>query len=179
NAQALRCVLQLLQITALPRRTEARPGAGPGQGIQHGCRVAHAAADDMLRREQTAAFTRAVADRHQVTAGPETEQAAGGRRQADRAAPVAGMGHRQDASRNRSGRPAGGAAGTVLEVPGVARIPEQAALGGRAVAELRAAGLAENYQASLAGLAYIAVIGRCPGLAEEPRAVGGDGIGHA
>src|SRR5690606_9000981 len=133
----------------------------------------------MLRREQTAGFTRAVADRHQVTAGLETEQAAGGRRQADRAAPVAGMGHRQDASRNRSGRPAGGAAGTVLEVPGVARIPEQAALGGRAVAELRAAGLAENYQASLAGLAYIAVIGRCPGLAEEPRAVGGDGIGHA
>src|SRR6185312_12124953 len=81
--------------------------------------------------------------------GFQAEHATGGSGNADRAATIAGMGDRKNARGDRGSCAAGGAAGRMREIPGVAGRAVQARLRGRHQTELRARALSENGQAGI------------------------------
>ncbi len=92
-------------------------------GVEKGCAVAHTAGDDMLHRKAVPALVHVGADRIAPARGLEAEDAVARRRNADRAATIAGMRSRHHAGRNRHCRAAAGAARAVRGVPRVERGP--------------------------------------------------------
>src|SRR5207244_2115763 len=83
-------------------------------------RLAHRARDRMADAHAAPAFAEVRPQRRARARGLEAEQAAAGRRNADRAAAVGRMRHRQHAGRHRGGGTTARAAGAELEVPRVA-----------------------------------------------------------
>jgi len=117
--------------------------------IERGGAVAHAARDDMRDREARPAFAAIGTHRRAAACRFQPEEAAGGGRNADRAAAVAGIGERQDAGRNRRRRAARRTAGGMVEVPGIARRAIEPRLGCAGEAEFGRIALAEDDEAGL------------------------------
>ena len=112
--------------------------------VQHDRAVAHADAHDMTAGKAAPAFA-AIGPERIARAGRLQSEHAGCRSgNADRTAAVAGMRHGKDARGDRRGRAAGRTSGGMRQIPRVAGRAEQAALGGRQQAELRAGALAED-----------------------------------
>ncbi len=138
---------QRLHERALRRRRHvgiARLGAR--RAIEHESRVAHAAAHHMPDRQPAPALARVGRERHARPRRLETEQPALRRRDADRAAAVGGVRHRQHAGDDRRRGPARRAAGRMLEVPRVAAGPVQARLRVGVQPELRRRAAAHDHE---------------------------------
>ena len=125
------------------------PGDRAGGDVEDRRRIAHRARHHVLGHEP--AHHVAVPGRQGVAppGGFESHQAAARGGDADRPAAVVGMGGGDHARRDRRRRPAGGPAGGVLGVPGIARRAEAPRLGGREDAELGRVGLAADDEAGV------------------------------
>ena len=117
--------------------------------VERGGAVAHAARDDMRDREARPALAAIGTHRRTAACRFQPEEAAGGGRNADRAAAVAGIGERQNAGGHRRGRAARRTAGGMVEVPGIARRAIEPRLGRAGEAEFGRVGLAEDDEAGL------------------------------
>ena len=134
--------------------------AGVGQGIGVARVMAHNRIHEQSRVADRAGY-RAVdrsvvpaehlerAFRHAAESGLQAEAAGVASGDADGAAAVRAGGQRHHAGGDRRRGAAAGAAGRALQVPGVARDPEQQVLGERRVPELRRVGLAQQDGARL------------------------------
>ena len=111
---------------------------GAGHHVLHQRGVGHAADHGAVmqdRLQRMVAVERIAAERRLVAEDP-----AGGRGDADRAAAVRPVGERGHAARHRRACAAGGAAGSVLQVPRVGRDPPERAVRRARIGELRRGG---------------------------------------
>lgn len=145
----------------------------PGHDVKHGGRVTNAVADDAVGTGAFPDLALRRAHRHPATTGAKAEQAAHGRRDANRTAAVIGTRHRHDARRHRGSRAAAGTARRQVKLPGVARRPPQQRLGGAFKSQLRGIGLAKNDQPGLEPLLDHVGVARRHVVAQRPRSAGG------
>ncbi|KFI06718.1 hypothetical protein JN27_13645 [Massilia sp. BSC265] len=135
-----------------------RGGRGDDEGIarlgalQHVERqrgIAHAAREHAFARGAEPDFAHIRPGRHAPARGPQAEQAAACRRDADRAAAVVPGRHRHDAARHGRRGATARAARRVRQVPRIAGPAEQYGIGHALEREFRQVGLAEDDQAGL------------------------------
>ena len=119
------------------------------QREHHGA-VPHAAAHAILHADIARHGTPAKV--HPAPAGFQAEDAAAGRRNADRPAAIRRMRHRQHARGDRRRRAAGRPARRMIEAPGIMRRAEQQRFRCRQQAEFRRVGLAQNDEPRLVGI---------------------------
>ena len=173
HVQALDVALAGLEVRArLPRQRRAVTIVGAGDHVEHGGGVAHGA-----RQRAGVGHVLPAGEagrlRHPPVGGLEADEAAEGRRDPHRAAPVGAEADRSQPGRHRGGGAAAGAARRPLEVPRIARGAEHRVVGQRLVAELREVRLAEDDGAghAQAGDGDVVLLGQQ--LGEEARSAGG------
>ena len=132
-------------------RGRDRPvGVGPGEHVQHQPEVGHGGGQGPELAHPAQGRGAAGRERDHAEPGLDADQPAVGGGHADRAAPVGGQGDGDHGRGDRGGAAARGAAGVVVQAPGVAGDPEGLALGERPQAQLGQAGLADQQRPGLA-----------------------------
>ncbi len=150
-------VRRLLVRTVGTGGCEPGPGQSAGDGVEQPGAVANRTAHAKRGGHEVGGGRRVHGD---PAAGRlDSEETARRRRDADRPAAVARMGHRHDPGGDGGGRAAARSAGRVLQVPRIARRSVENRLGGGQQAELRRVGAAQRDQ---------------PGPAEAQHDLGGD-----
>ena len=149
-----------------------------GDRLEQGGGVAHVAGERAHLVEGGGEGDQAVAA-DQPVGRLDADDAAQGRRLADRAAGVGADPERGLTGGHGRGRPAAGAARHPGRVPGVAGRPEPGVLGGGAHGELVHVGLAEDHDPGVAQPADHGGVVRRHELVQDPRPGGGpDPLGH-
>ncbi len=151
DAQPARVALDQLQI-GLGRRPVGHELARRAAAalVDEGRGVAHRAADAALRGHQPGQVGQLGRDGEHAARRLQADQAVGPGGDADRAAPVGGVGQRQHTGGDRAGRAGRRAQRGVVEVPGVSGDVDRGILGRRAQAELRRGGAPDQVQSRAA-----------------------------
>ncbi len=115
-------------------------GFGTARQVEHQCRIAHRACQDMFRVHTAGQFIVLWSHRHPPAAGFQTHETAGGGGNADRTARIRAVSDGHHAGCHRRRRTAAGSAGGAAEVPGILSRPAPRRLAHELCGEFRRIG---------------------------------------